>query len=151
MATPPDNKKTPSTISKIAKEIKNVVNIPSYLRQRRALRNEAYQAEYLALLGQAVAGPVPLDDLYRLAFLEGVYLNPRGRKARFHDDELGDGLVARFHRLDEEYYFLGADGLFWKSTHARGRGKLVKVPEGEVDEELRRDALPYRQLCTASR
>ncbi|KAI0013082.1 hypothetical protein F4779DRAFT_642458 [Xylariaceae sp. FL0662B] len=146
---PPSPSPPPSRPSfrQIARDIKNIANIPRYLRQKRAAEDAAAQAEYTQLRRDAAAGPLPIGDLYRLASLEGVYLSPRGRSAKYLDDDLGDGLVARFHRFDGWYFFLGRNGHFFRSEHALGRSGVVLVPEAEVDMELKGTAWPYRQLC----
>ncbi|KAI2617574.1 hypothetical protein GGS26DRAFT_603207 [Hypomontagnella submonticulosa] len=87
--------------------------------------------------------PIKKKKIYRLAELEGVALNWRGRQPPF-----ADGLMARLLRRGNTYWFLGNNCHFYRSSDRHGNNPdLEFVVDTWVPVAVRIFAYPYRQLC----
>ncbi|KAI2468904.1 hypothetical protein F4781DRAFT_443090 [Annulohypoxylon bovei var. microspora] len=104
------------------------------------------QAAEIRRASQAAAAnrqPLPDAQIYLLAALEGAHIDRPGHRKR-----LGNGLVVRLTRYENEYYFLASNGYYYKSTHKYGQGNdLDFVVDTWVPLTVRMFAQPYRQMC----
>ncbi|KAI1096015.1 hypothetical protein F5B19DRAFT_215424 [Rostrohypoxylon terebratum] len=86
---------------------------------------------------------LPDDQIHLLAAIEGARIDRPGHR------RLADGLVVRLMKYtDGYYYFLGANGYFYKSLDRYGKGgDLDFVVNTWVPLTVRMFAEPYRQMC----
>ncbi|KAI1394069.1 uncharacterized protein F4822DRAFT_35470 [Hypoxylon trugodes] len=86
---------------------------------------------------------LPAADIYRLAILEDVVLNPPGAPP-----VLSHGLMARLRKYGPSWYFLGYDSYYYKSSNEYGFGDdLSFVVDTYVPLGIRLFAAPYKHLC----
>ncbi|KAI2614151.1 uncharacterized protein GGS25DRAFT_517004 [Hypoxylon fragiforme] len=121
-------------------------------RRRRAIRQsrfagpDAMQLRRLASSLWARGARLSDADLFQLAVLERVYFDRPERRGGPRQ-RLRGGLAARLARMHDVWWFLGTDGLFWKSADRWGQGRdLVHVVDVLVPIGIRIKAQPYRQL-----
>ncbi|KAI0470193.1 hypothetical protein F4859DRAFT_522684 [Xylaria cf. heliscus] len=109
------------------------------------------------VLGQGMSPNA--DDLYDLAAIEGVYLNPRSTKANGKprsipkDRVLFDWLVARLAgpmgsgKFEGKFLFLGKDKCIYSGGDVLG-GDSCKIDLGDETPSIREKARPYYGLCS---
>ncbi|KAI1107441.1 hypothetical protein F4804DRAFT_329176 [Jackrogersella minutella] len=129
-------------------------------RQRRARRAQRHRRSYEERVRRGVASGQPAvirerarraeqnrqrltdDEIYFLAAMEHVRMDRPG-----HTPRLREGLLARLAKVGDEYWFLGRNGFYYKSTHRYGQGNDVDfVVNTYVPLGIIVFAQPYRQM-----
>ncbi|KAI1304554.1 hypothetical protein F5Y03DRAFT_406887 [Xylaria venustula] len=152
-----------SSLKRAAIALRKVLSFRSSAQRLAAKREkEAAEAQTAATIAARQSqlrrtairnGSITWDELYELAALEGVHLNPRAsRRDRFNGDDYGlaSGLVARVSGREEghTFVFLGEDRFLYVGCHHLGRGarQVSRTAEGPYSQ-FRATARAYYQLC----